>query len=48
MQVLSEFLKKDMSRIRNKSAFLNGIIGRVQVSASLFLSSLELSDTKSL
>ena len=28
--VLSEFMKKDMTRIRNKSAFLNGIIGRVQ------------------
>lgn len=28
--VLSEFMKKDMSRIRNKSAFLNGIICRVQ------------------
>mmetsp|Transcript_39984 Transcript_39984/g.125587 ORF Transcript_39984/g.125587 Transcript_39984/m.125587 type:complete len:872 (-) Transcript_39984:79-2694(-) len=28
--VLSEFMKKDMSRIRNKSAFVNGIIERVQ------------------
>jgi hypothetical protein len=26
---LAEFLKKDMSRVRNKSAFLNGIIARV-------------------
>jgi hypothetical protein len=29
--VLSEFMKKDTTRIRNKSAFLNGIICRVQV-----------------
>lgn len=29
--VLAEFMKKDMSRIRNKSAFMNGIICRVQV-----------------
>ena len=28
--VLSEFMKKDMTRIRNKSAFVNGIIDRVQ------------------
>jgi Na+-transporting methylmalonyl-CoA/oxaloacetate decarboxylase gamma subunit len=27
--VLSEFMKKDMTRIRNKSAFVNGIIDRV-------------------
>ena len=30
MAVLSEFMKKDMTRIRNKSAFVNGIIDRVQ------------------
>ena len=27
--MLSEFMKKDMTRIRNKSAFVNGIIDRV-------------------